>query len=177
MQTNRRTFKGERFNPDLNKLQLCLVLGGPLRDPPLVPPPPPLLPYLSLFFCLSLRRPRSILRSPLLRSAPLPQRCSVALGERAGGWPTVPPDTWAPPSRQRLVRRRQGQRWEDGRSRQLPNSPAQGGQGPPGKPADRQQAEAMPQEQQVTLPKANPHINIEGSTMWQSREKNGKKTG
>lgn len=131
----------------------------------------------NLLVCISAHHFGPPSRRCPLHSAPLPQRCSIALGEWAGGWPTVPPDTWAPPSRQRLVRRRQGQRWEDGRSRQLPNSPAQGGQGPPGKPADRQQAEAMPKEQQVALPEANPHINIEGSTMWQSREKNGKKTG
>lgn len=112
----------------------------------------------------------------LSRSTFLPQRCSIALGEWAGGWPTVPPDIWTVQSRLRPSRRRQCQRWEDGCSCQLPYSPAQGGQGPPGKPAGCKQAQALPEEQQVALSEANPHINIKSSAMWQSREKNGKKT-
>lgn len=114
------------------------------------------------------------LPTPAVCSALLPQRCSIALGEWAGGWPTVPPDTWAPQTRLRLSTRRQC--WEDGRSCKLSYSPAQGGQGPPGEPAGCQQAQALPEEQQVTVSEADPHIDIKSSAMWQSREKNGKKT-
>lgn len=62
---------------------------------------------------------------------------------------------------------------QDGCPRQLADSAAQGSEGPAGQPADLQQAQTLPQEQQVSVSKTDPHPHLQSATMRQSREKTG----
>lgn len=49
---------------------------------------------------------------------------------------------------------------EDGSSRQLSDQTKTGGEGRPGQPANRKQAQAMPQEQQVAVPETDPRSHL-----------------
>lgn len=89
----------------------------------------------------------------------------VALGDRTGGRPT---DALCAP--------RVSGAQQNGCPRQLADPTAQGSQGPPGQPAGLQQAQALPQEQQVAMPETNPHPHFQSPALQQSRKKARKKT-
>lgn len=65
---------------------------------------------------------------------------------------------------------------QDGRPRQFTDPAAQGSEGPASQPADLQQAQTLPQEQQVSMSKTDPHPYLQSATMRQSREKTREET-
>lgn len=65
---------------------------------------------------------------------------------------------------------------EDGSSCQFSHQTKTGSQGRPGQPADSQQTQAVPQEQQVPLSETNSRSHIKSTIMWWPKRKNRQKT-
>lgn len=95
--------------------------------------------------------------------------CCPSLSIILGGW-----EAWRLSDALRAPRVSRAQ--QDGRPRQLADPTAQGSEGSSGQPADLQQAQTLPQKQQVFVSKTDSHPHLQSATMRQSREKTGEET-